>query len=115
MKHLFHIFSIIALTIIFSTNIYAQKEKYEIRYDTITVEKTKTIRLITVRTVPVFILQLNGSFNSGALDLQAHNGGFSKTDFINGKTFGARVGFGANLTGKLRLHKRGNFWLNVVQ
>lgn len=114
MKHLFHIFPAIALTLIFSSNIYAQEGKYEIRYDTITVEKTKTIKLVTVRTVPAFILQLNGSFNSGALELQGHNGGFSKNDFINGKTYGARVGFGVNLTGKLRLHKRGNFWLNVV-
>jgi opacity protein-like surface antigen len=114
MKRLFHIYSILALIIIFSTNTYAQMEKYEIRYDTITVEKTKTIKLVTVRTVPVFILQLNGSFNSGALELQGHNGGFNKNDFLNGKTYGARIGFGVNLTGKLRLHRKGNFWLNVV-
>jgi hypothetical protein len=95
-------------------NLYAQNKKYEIRYDTITVEKTKVIKIVTVRTVPTFILQLNGSFNSGALELQAHNGGFSKNDYINGKLFGARIGFGANLTGKVRLHKTGHFWLNAT-
>lgn len=114
MKRIIYIFMILVLTVFSGMNIYAQNKKYEIRYDTITVEKTKVIKIVTVRTVPVFILQLNGSFNTGALELQAHNGGFSKNDFIKGKDFGARIGFGVNLTGKIRLNRKGNFWLNAV-
>jgi opacity protein-like surface antigen len=114
MKRVIYIFLVFALAVFNSMSLYSQNKKYEIRYDTITVEKTKVIRIVTVRTVPPFILQLNGSFNSGALELQGHNGGFSKNDYIKGKTYGARVGFGVNLTGKIRLNRKGNFWLNVV-
>ena len=114
MKRILCTFLVFALAVFGSINLYAQNKKYEIRYDTITVEKTRVIRIVTVRTVPVVILQLSGSFNSGALELQAHNGGFSKNDFINGKSFGARVGFGVDLTGKIRLHKKGYFWLNAL-
>ena len=101
---------------------YAQDVKYKIKYDTLKTIKTDTvktvrmriIKVVTVRSVPKFILQLSGFYNSGAMELQGHNGGFSKNDFITGKNFGARNGFGTSLTGKLPLHKLGHFWLDFT-
>ncbi len=85
-----------------------------IKVDTITVTKSRTIRLVSVYTVPKFILQFSASYSSGSLELTGHNGGFSKADFDNGRTFGARNGFGFSLTGKLPLNKKGQFWLDVL-
>jgi hypothetical protein len=107
---------------IFATDSYAQDVKYKIRYDTLKTIKTDTIKtvrmrvikVVTVRSVPKFILQLSGFYNSGAMELQGHNGGFSKNDFLTGKNFGARNGFGTSLTGKLPLHKQGHFWLDFT-
>jgi hypothetical protein len=86
----------------------------EIRVDTIKVNKSRTIRIVTVMTVPKLILQLSASYNSGALELTSHNGGFSRQDLLDGKNFGARNGFGVNLTGKIPLNKKGQFWLDVI-
>ena len=86
----------------------------EIRVDTIKVNKTRIIRIIRVWTVPKFILQLSGNYNSGALELSEHNGGFSKTDFQLGKSYCARNGFGFSLIGKIPLHKKGHFWLDAI-
>ena len=115
MKRILCTFLVFALAVFGSINLYAQNKKYEIRYDTITVEKTRVIRIVTVRTVPVVILQLSGSFNSGALELQAHNGGFSKNDFINGKSFGARVGFGVDLKSQEQYYKECFYYCFLFQ
>jgi opacity protein-like surface antigen len=85
-----------------------------IKVDTITVNKTRTIRLVSVYSVPKFILQFSASYNSGALELSGHNGGFSRADFDGGRTFGARNGFGFALTGKLPLNKKGQFWVDAM-
>lgn len=98
------------LMLLFSSSAFAQ----EIKVDTITVTKTRTIRILTRRTIPKFILQFDAHFNSGALELSGHNGSFSRSDFIRGKSFGARNGFGFNITGKLPLHKKGNFWITAT-
>jgi len=86
----------------------------DIKVDTIKVEKSRTLKIVTVMTVPKFILDLSGGYNSGALELSSHNGGFSESDFILGKNFQARNGFGLNLTGKLPLNKKGELWLFAV-
>jgi opacity protein-like surface antigen len=86
----------------------------EIRVDTIKITKTRTIKIVTVRTAPKFILQLNGSFHFGALELSAHNGGFSSLDFTEGKSFCARNGYGVNLTGKIPVGKKANFWIDAL-
>ena len=64
-------------------------------------------------TAPRFILQANGSFNFGAFELNGHNGGFSRGDFLFGRNFGARNGFSGNLTGKYALSKTGNFYVTA--
>lgn len=86
----------------------------EVRVDTIKTTVTKTISLITVRTVPKFILQVNANYLAGSMELSGHNGGFSVGDFESGKSFCARNGFGFNLTGMLPLHKKGYFWLDIT-
>jgi opacity protein-like surface antigen len=86
----------------------------EIHVDTIKVNKTRMVNIVSVMTVPKLILQLSASYNSGALELTSHNGGFSSLDLTSGKNFGARNGFGVNLTGKIPLNKKGQFWLDVV-
>ncbi len=92
----------------------AQDVKIDIKYDTIKVSKSRTIRIIKVMTVPKFLLQVSGAYNFGAMELSGHNGGFSKIGFIQGKTFGARNGYGVNIIGKIPLHKKGNFWLDII-
>src|SRR5438552_3232866 len=86
----------------------------EIRVDTIKVNKTRIIRIVRLWTVPKFILQLSGNYNSGALELSEHNGGFSRSDFQLGKSYCARNGYGISLIGKIPLHKKGRFWLDVI-
>ncbi len=103
---------LIAFIFLFSARMILAQD--EIHVDTIIVHKTKTIRVVSVMTVPKFILQLSASYNSGALELTSHNGGFNPTDLTDGKNYGARNGFGANLTGKIPLNKKGHLWLDVV-
>jgi opacity protein-like surface antigen len=104
---------IIVILLVFFAGTYNASSQI-IKVDTITVKKTRTIRLISVYNVPKFILQFNASYNAGSLELTGHNGGFSRADFDNGRTFGARNGFGFELTGKLRLNKKGQFWLDAL-
>ena len=105
---------IFAVCILYSTNLYAQDTNITIKYDTVKVVKKKFIRIITIRTAPKFILQLSGSFNFGALELQGHNGGFNLEDILHGKSYGARNGYGVNLAGKLPLNKKAHFWLDAA-
>jgi len=93
---------------------FSQKEEITIKYDTIIVPKTRILRIVKLRTLPRFILHLSGSYNSGAMELTGHNGGFNKDDFFSGKSFGARHGYGINLTGKLPLEKKGIYWLDFI-
>ena len=96
--------------LLLANNTFAQ----EIRVDTIKVNKTRIIRIVRLWTVPKFILQLSGNYNSGALELSEHNGGFSRSDFQLGKSYCARNGYGISLIGKIPLHKKGRFWLDVI-
>jgi hypothetical protein len=86
----------------------------EIRVDTIKVAKTRIIKIVRLWTVPKFILQFSGNYNSGAMELSQHNGGFSRSDFELGKSYCARNGFGFSLIGKLPLNKKGRFWLDII-
>lgn len=104
---------IIVILLVFFAGTYNASSQI-IKVDTITIKKTRTIRLISVYNVPKFILQFSASYNAGSLELTGHNGGFSRADFDNGRTFGARNGFGFALTGKLRLNKKGQFWLDAL-
>jgi hypothetical protein len=76
---------------------------------------TTTIRnMIIPGKPPKFTLQLSFNYNIGHMDLAANeNTSFRKADFISGANFGTRYGYGAQLTGKISLHKQGNVRLNV--
>lgn len=85
-----------------------------IKVDTITIDKTRSINIVTLYTVPKFILDVSGYYNAGSLELSANNGGFSRWAFMNGKKYEARNGIGASITGKLPLDKKGRFWLDGI-
>ncbi len=71
-------------------------------------------RLLIPGKAPVVTIQLSGFYNIGLTDLAANdNTNFSKQDFVNGKDYGTRYGYGVGLTGKIALHKRGNVRLIV--
>lgn len=82
--------------------------------DTIYTPVKRTITIIVTRTVPKFILHFNAGYNSGAMDLTSHNGGFSRDNLLNGVNYGTRNGFGFNLIGKLPLNKSGKVWLDAI-
>ena len=107
------IFTAILVMGYFNTS-FAQKEEIIITYDTIVTPKSKKVKIVRVRTVPKFVIHVNASYNSGAMELTGHNGGFSRADYIEGKNFGARHGFGFNLIGKLPLRKKGDLWLDFI-
>lgn len=106
--------SILILFLILHENNYSQKYEITIVRDTIEIPKSKKITIITTRSVPKFILHINGSFNIGAMELTTHNGGFSREDFSLGKNYSARTGYGGNITGKIPLEKKGRFWLDIT-
>lgn len=108
------IFGLLLLVITGSGELFAQINEFVIRYDTIKTKKTRTLVIVTTRTLPKFILHLNGSFNSGAMELTSRNGGFLRDDFSTGKNYSARNGYGGNLIGKIPLGKKGHFWLDII-
>src|SRR5438309_11836715 len=60
-------------------------------------------------TAPRVTLQLSFNYNIGLMDLASNdNTSFRKDDFVNGRDFGTRYGYGVSLTGKIALHKEGN-------
>ncbi|MCX7877495.1 MAG: hypothetical protein N2510_02515 [Ignavibacteria bacterium] len=78
------------------------------------VANSSIINMLKKGKAPVFTLQLSFNYNIGHLDLAANdNTYFFASDFISGRNFGTRYGYGANLTGKISLHSEGNFRLNV--
>lgn len=105
---------LIAFVLFSFQDVYSQVIKIKIVYDTLTEKKTRTIKIVKVKTVPKFLLQISGSYNSGAMELTGHNGGFTKDDYVNGRNYGARNGYGVNIIGKLPLDKKGHFWLDFV-
>jgi len=105
---------LIIILVCSSASIFAQKEMITIKYDTIYTPKKVKIKIVKVLTVPKFILHFNASYNSGSMELSGHNGGFSKQDFVLGKSFCARHGFGFNFVGKIPLSKKGSIWLDII-
>lgn len=105
---------VLAFMLISSAYIQAQDTSITIKVDTVKLQKTKIITIIKAKTVPKFILHFNAGLNTGAMELTSQNGGFIKDNFVLGRSFGARNGFGFSLIGKLPLNKKGNLWLDIV-
>lgn len=59
-------------------------------------------------------MQLSGGLNIGGMELKGNNGGFSQYDFVKGKNYGARNGFGVTITGKYPLVKNGTIWVDAM-
>jgi opacity protein-like surface antigen len=104
----------IIVMLIAGSLVYSQDTSFTFKIDTIKVSGTKTISIVTIWTLPKFILHVNGGLNFGAMELTSHNGGYSREDFNTGKNFSARNGYGFNMIGKLPLGKKGNFWLDFI-
>jgi hypothetical protein len=68
---------------------------------------------LTVRNAPALTLQFNIDYDYGIFELSANdNGDLNMDQFVNGKDFGVRHGFGASVTAKYPLHKSGNVRLS---
>ena len=109
---------IILFLIISTASLYTQDETRKVTSkDTAynSIATTKILNMLKPGKAPRVTLQLSFNYNIGHLDLAANeNTSFNKNDFIAGSNFGTRYGFGANLTGKIALHKEGNVRLNVT-
>lgn len=76
---------------------------------------TKILEMLKPGKPPLVTLQLSFNYNIGHFELAANeNTFFHRDDFISGRNFGTRYGYGAALTGKIALHKEGNVRLNVT-
>lgn len=104
----------IIFILLLTAALHAQDYEVTIKRDTIVTQKSRILRIVTVRTLPKFTLHFNGGYNTGAMELTSHNGGYSRDDFSTGKNYGARNGYGFNLIGKLPLGKKGNFWFDII-
>jgi len=65
-------------------------------------------------TVPKLILQLSGSYNSGAMELTSHNGGFSRFDLNRRKELWREERFGNKPHRKIPLNKKGQLWVDSL-
>jgi opacity protein-like surface antigen len=74
----------------------------------------KIINMLKTGKAPVVTIAVSFNYHVGHLDLAANdNTYFRKDDYIYGRNFGTRYGYGASITGKIALHKEGNVRLNV--
>ncbi len=99
--------------LLISVEIFSQRT-FELKYDTILIQKTRTIKIVTTWTHPKFILQFSGGLNIGGMELKSNNGVFRQIDFVTGKNYGATNGLGVALTGKVPVSKKGNFWIDFM-
>lgn len=75
----------------------------------------KIINMVRGGKAPRVTISITANYHLGHLDLAANdNTIFRVGDFIAGRNFGTRHGFGFSLTGKFALHKKGNARLNAT-
>lgn len=106
------VFIFIGLLAVIFTERSSAQEKMDTSY---TMIAPPSIQKLTVHgKAPFLTLQLSGFYNVGLLDLAAKdNTSFSKLDFVEGRNFGTRYGYGVGITGKIALHKEGNMRLTI--
>jgi opacity protein-like surface antigen len=76
---------------------------------------SKIINMVKPGKAPRVTISLSFNYDIGHLDLAANdNTIFRLGDFIAGRNFGTRYGYGVSLTGKFALHKKGNARLNAT-
>jgi hypothetical protein len=80
----------------------------------ISIAPVRVQKLVVNGKAPVVTLQMSGYYDIGLTDLAANdNAIFQKTDFIGGRDYGTRYGWGFGLTGKISLQKEGYIRLLV--
>ncbi len=111
--------NIILLLVFFlapSFHLFAQQDSEGNTIDTsyTLIAPQNIITMITPGKAPVVTLQFSFNYNTGLMDLAADdNTSFREGDFIAGRNFGTRFGYGFGLTGKFALHQEGNIRLNI--
>lgn len=97
--------------IVFFTMAFASGSVFSQKADTsyIGIAPKNIQNMIKRGKAPRLTLQLSANYNIGLMDLASNdNTSFQKDDFIGGRDFGTRYGYGISLTGKYALHKEGN-------
>jgi hypothetical protein len=101
----------------FFNSIFSQNELNNVTSkDTsyISIANSRILNLVKKGKPAIFTLQVSFNYNIGHMDLAGNeNTVFSKNDFVLGKNFGTRYGYGSSLIGKISLHKQGNLRLNI--
>lgn len=109
---------ILLFLLVNSSLLFSQSEDGTItKKDTsyISIANQRVMDMVKPGKPPKLTLQLSFDYNIGHFDLAANeNTFFRKEDFVNGSNFGTRYGYGASLTGKIALHKKGNVRLNIT-
>lgn len=104
---------LLILLIVVSVNFTRELRSQDTSY--LSIAPTRVQNMLKRGKAPVFTLQLSFSYNNGLMDNAASdNASFNKNDFVNGRNFGTRHGYGITLTGKIALHKEGNFRLVII-
>lgn len=111
MRKTFGIKTLIFVILLFPSILHSQG-KADTSY--ISIAPVSVQRLLVHGKAPIVTIQVSAFYNIGLTDLAANdNTNFSKENFINGKDYGTRYGYGFGLTGKISLHKKGNARLLV--
>jgi hypothetical protein len=107
-----YVIRILAMSILLTSGLLLAQSRVDTSYSGIA--PTSVRNLLVRGKAPFFTLQINGYYNMGLMDLAANdNTNFSKTDFVEGRNFGTRYGYGGSITGKLALQKAGYLRLTV--
>ncbi len=108
MKNNIRVLVIISL-FLSNVNSFSQDTSY------IAIAPLKIQNMLKPGKAPIVTIQFSASYNDGLMDLAASdNTSFNELDFINGRNFGTRHGYGFSLAGKFALHKEGNIRLNIT-
>lgn len=76
-------------------------------------QQTVVNKYMIVKSVPKYIIQVNGLYNLSALELGgSYNSDFHSSLVKEGKYFGTRNGIGASIVSKIRLTESSKFWLS---
>ncbi len=103
---------ILALSILLTSSFLLAQSSSDTSYSGIAPLSVK--KLLIRGKAPFLTLQINGYYNTGLMDLAANdNTYFSKQDFVEGRNFGTRYGYGGSITGKIALQKSGYLRLTV--
>jgi hypothetical protein len=100
------------LLFVFLPSVLLSQNKTDTSY--ISIAPVSVQKLLVNGKAPVVTLQLSGYYDIGLTDLASNdNAKFQKADFINGRDYGTRYGWGISLTGKISLQKEGYLRLLV--